>query len=39
MHFATLGGVLLSFVHMLGGVLQHTTHFIHQLDTLLIPKS
>jgi hypothetical protein len=39
MHFATLGGVLLSLVHMMGGVLASASHTLHQLDTLLIPKT
>jgi hypothetical protein len=40
MHLASLGGVLLSFVQYLGGVLQHASHIVHQLsDTLQVPKS
>jgi len=40
MHFASLGGVLLSIVHYLGGVLQSASHIVHHLsDTLQVPKS
>lgn len=40
MHFASLGGVLLSVIHYLGGVLQQAHHIVHQLsDTLQVPKS
>ena len=40
MHFASLGGVLLSVVHYLGGVLQSVSHIVHHLsDTLQVPKA
>jgi len=40
MHFAYLGGVLLSVIHYLGGVLHHISHIVHQLsDTLQVPQA
>jgi hypothetical protein len=40
MHLVSLGGVLLSIVHYLGGVLQNASHIVHQLsDTLQVPKA